>query len=98
MGLPKRLTEMQRKFAEFLVFGDNGKALDKDRGGHRSFSPNRCRHEGYELTNPKIHPLWTISESSERRNYKNIVTFEGHIAELDRIVKNHVEKDLSLQL
>ena len=29
MGVPKRLTEMQRKFAELLVFGDNGKALTK---------------------------------------------------------------------
>ena len=30
MGVPKRLTEMQRKFAEILVFGDkDGRAVTK---------------------------------------------------------------------
>ena len=27
MGVPKRLTEMQRRFAEFLVFGDENGPL-----------------------------------------------------------------------
>ena len=44
MGVPKRLTEMQRKFAELLVFGDNGKALTKTEAAKLAgFSPNRCR-------------------------------------------------------
>ena len=59
MGVPKRLTEMQRKFAEILVFGDkDGKAVTKTEAAKQAgFSPNRCRQEGYELTNPKLHPL-----------------------------------------
>ena len=83
MGVPKRLTEMQRKFAELLVFGDNGKALTKTEAAKLAgFSPNRCRQEGYELTNPKIHPLVVdyIGKLREEKLQKYMVTFEGHIA------------------
>ena len=38
MGVPKRLTEMQQRFAEFLVFGDEKGLLTKTeaalRGGY----------------------------------------------------------------
>ena len=95
MGVPKRLTEMQRKFAELLVFGDNGKALTKTEAAKLAgFSPNRCRQEGYELTNPKIHPLVVdyIGKLREEKLQKYMVTFEGHIAELDRIKELALKK------
>jgi phage terminase small subunit len=93
MGVPKRLTEMQRKFAELLV--DNGKALTKTEAAKLAgFSPNRCRQEGYELTNPKIHPLVVdyIGKLREEKLQKYMVTFEGHIAELDRIKELALKK------
>ena len=54
MGLPKRLTEMQMRFAEFLVFGDeNGPVTKTEAALKAGYSPKRARQEGSELTNPK---------------------------------------------
>ena len=96
MGVPKRLTEMQRKFAEILVFGDkDGRAVTKTEAAKQAgFSPNRCRQEGYELTNPKLHPLVVdyIGKLREEKIQKYMVTFDGHIAELDRIKELALKK------
>ena len=85
MGVPKRLTEMQRKFAEILVFGDkDGKAVTKTEAAKQAgFSPNRCRQEGYESTNPKLHPLVVdyIGKLREEKIQKYMVTFDGHLAD-----------------
>ena len=44
MGLPKRLTEMQRRFAEFLVFGDeNGQLTQSEAAIKAGYSPKRAR-------------------------------------------------------
>ena len=41
MGLPKRLTEMQMRFAEFLVFGDeNGPLTQTEAALKAGYSPN----------------------------------------------------------
>ena len=96
MGVPKRLTEMQRKFAEILVFGDkDGRAVTKTEAEKQAgFSPNRCRQEGYELTNPKLHPLVVdyIGKLREEKIQKYMVTFDGHLAELDRIKEMALKK------
>ena len=96
MGVPKRLTEMQRKFAEILVFGDkDGRAVTKTEAAKQAgFSPNRCRQEGYELTNPKLHPLVVdyIGKLREEKIQKYMVTFDGHLAELDRIKEMALKK------
>ena len=96
MGVPKRLTEMQRKFAEILVFGDkDGRAVTKTEAAKQAgFSPNRCRQEGYELTNPKLHPLVVdyIGKLREEKIQKFMVTFDGHLAELDRIKEKALKK------
>jgi phage terminase small subunit len=88
MGVPKRLTEMQRKFAEILVFGDaEGRPVTKTEAAKLAgFSPNRSSQEGYELTNPKMHPLVVdyIGKLREEKLQKYMVTFDGHIAELHR--------------
>ena len=58
MGLPKRLTEMQQRFAEFYVFGDeNGPMTKTEAATKAGYSPKRARQEGSELTNPKLSPL-----------------------------------------
>ena len=96
MGVPKRLTEMQRKFAEILVFGDKeGRAVTKTEAAKLAgFSPNRCSQEGYELTNPKLSPLVVdyIGKLREEKIQKYAVTYEGHVAELDRIKEMALKK------
>jgi len=96
MGVPKRLTELQRKFAEILVFGDkDGKPVTKTEAAKLAgFSENRLSQEGYELTNPKYHPLVVdyIGKLREEKIQKFMVTFDGHLAELDRIKEKALKK------
>ena len=47
MGVPKRLTEMQQRFAEFLVFGDETGPLTQTEAALKAgYSPKRARQEG----------------------------------------------------
>ncbi len=47
MGVPKRLTEMQQRFAEFLVFGDENGPMTKTEAALKAgYSPKRARQEG----------------------------------------------------
>jgi phage terminase small subunit len=58
MGVPKRLTEMQKRFAEFLVFGGPDGPLSKSEAAELAgYSPKSSRVEGSELTNPRLSPL-----------------------------------------
>ena len=88
MGLPKRLTEMQKRFAELLVFGDETGPLTQTEAAIKAgYSPKRARQEGSELCNPRLSPLVVkyIGELKEERLKKHEVTYEGHIAELGRL-------------
>jgi len=94
MGVPKRLTEMQKRFAEFLVFGGPDGPVNKGEAAKLAgYSEKRCRQEGAELTNPRQAPLVVkyLDELKQERNLKFGVNYEGHIAELARI------KDLALK-
>jgi len=94
MGVPKRLTEMQRRFAEYLIFGGPEGPLNKSEAAKLAgYSEKRCRQEGSELTNPRLSPLVVkyIGELREEKMLKYGVTYETHIAELARI------KDLALK-
>ena len=85
MGLPKKLTERQIKFAELLVYNEGRK------------SPSECAYEaGYktrprqaasELGNPKIAPLVVkyIGELRAEIQEKYGITFEKHIGELAKL-------------
>ena len=58
MGVPKRLTEMQQRFAEFLVFGGpEGPMTQGEAAIAAGYSSKRARQEGSELCNPKLSPL-----------------------------------------
>ena len=95
MGLPKRLTEMQQRFAEFLVFGDeNGPLTQTEAAVKAGYSPKRARQEGSELCNPKLSPLVVkyIGQLKEERLKKHEVTYEGHIAELARLREAALKK------
>ena len=95
MGLPKRLTEMQQRFAEYLVFGDeNGPVTKTEAALKAGYSPKRARVEGSELTNPKLNPLVVkyAGELREERLKKHEVTYEGHVAELARLREAALKK------
>ena len=94
MGLPKRLTEMQKRFCQYLVFGGPEGPVNKSEAAELAgYSKKRCRQEGSELTNPRLSPLVVkhIDELKQERMLKFGVTYESHIAELARI------KDLALK-
>ena len=95
MGVPKRLTEMQQRFAEFLVFGGPDGPMTKTEAALAAgYSPKRARQEGSELTNPKQSPLVVkyIGQLREERLRKHEVTYEGHIAELARLREAALKK------
>ena len=95
MGLPKRLTEMQMRFAEYYVYGDeNGPVTKTEAALKAGYSPKRARQEGSELTNPKLSPLVVkyMGELREERLKKYEVTYEGHIAELARLREAALKK------
>ena len=95
MGVPKRLTEMQQRFAEFLVFGGpDGPMTQTEAAVAAGYSAKRARQEGSELCNPKLSPLVVkyIGQLKEERLKKHEVTYEGHIAELARLREAALKK------
>ena len=95
MGVPKRLTEMQQRFAEFLVFGGpDGPMTQSEAALAAGYSPKRARQEGSELCNPRLSPLVVkyIGELKEERLRKHEVTYEGHVAELARLREAALKK------
>ena len=95
MGVPKRLTEMQQRFAEFLVFGGpEGPMTQGEAAIAAGYSSKRARQEGSELCNPKLSPLVVkyIGQLKEERLRKHEVTYEGHVAELARLREAALKK------
>ena len=93
MGLPKRLTEMQMKFAHLLVSNEgrmNGYECAKEAG----YSEDRARVTASELQSPKKYPLVVkyIGELREEYQKKYAVTFERHITELGKIRAEALKK------
>ena len=93
MGVPRRLTEMQQKFAHELVSNEGRKyayqcAIDA------GYSKDRARVTAAELANPKKFPLVVkyIGEIREEYQKKYAVTFERHITELGKIRQDALRK------
>tara|TARA_R100000426_G_scaffold3521_1_gene5827 strand:+ start:723 stop:1268 length:546 start_codon:yes stop_codon:yes gene_type:complete len=86
MGLPKKLTEMQRQFANLLV-ANEGRKHAYECAIEAGYEKDRARQTAYELQNPKIYPLVVkyIGELREEFQKKYEVTYERHIAELAKI-------------
>ena len=86
MGVPKRLTEMQKRFAEYIVFNE-GKTTGMEAAIAAGYSKDRSRVEASELQNPKLSPLVVkyIGELREENQKKYEITFERHIAELAKL-------------
>ena len=95
MGVPKRLTDMQRRFAEFLVFGGpDGPMTQTEAAVAAGYSVKRARQEGSELCNPRQSPLVVkyIGELREEWQKKYEVTYERHIAELGKLRDNATKR------
>jgi phage terminase small subunit len=95
MGVPKRLTEMQMRFAEYIVFGGpDGPMTQTEAAAAAGYSEKRARQEGSELMNPRLSPLVAqhIGKLKEERLKKFEVSYEGHIAELARLREAALKK------
>ena len=86
MGVPKRLTEMQKRFAEYLVFNE-GRTTGADAAIAAGYSEKRARVEASELQNPRLSPLVVqyIGALREEKLKKYEVTYDKHVAELGKI-------------
>jgi phage terminase small subunit len=92
MGVPKRLTEKQMKFAQLLVSNEgrlNGTECAKEAGYGEA-----ARIRAYELQNPKRYPLVVkyIGELREENQRKYGVSYERHISELAKIRQEALKK------
>ena len=95
MGVPKRLTEMQMRFAEYVVFGGpDGPMTQTEAATAAGYSAKRARQEGSELMNPRLSPLVAqyVGKLKEERLKKFEVSYEGHIAELARLREAALKK------
>jgi phage terminase small subunit len=93
MGVPKRLTEMQQKFAHELV-SNEGRKYGYQCAIDAGYAKDRSRQTAWELQNPKMHPLVVkyIGELREEYQKKYAVTFERHISELGKIRQDALKK------
>jgi phage terminase small subunit len=86
MGVPKRLTEMQKRFAEHLVYNE-GKTTAREAAIAAGYNKDRASVEASELQNPKLSPLVVkyLGELREENQKKYAIDFERHISELAKI-------------
>jgi phage terminase small subunit len=86
MGLPKRLTEMQMKFAYELV-SNEGRKTKTECAIDAGYDKDRARITASELTNPRKYPLVVkyIGELREEYQKKYDITYGSHIAELAKL-------------
>jgi|TARA_Y100000114_G_scaffold125013_1_gene120902 hypothetical protein len=93
MGLPKKLTEQQMRFAQELVTNEGRKTATQcaiDAG----YSKESARQYASKLQNPQQYPLVVQHIGELRTEYqkKYDVTFERHIAELGKIRQEALKK------
>ena len=93
MGVPKRLTEMQMKFAHEVV-SNEGRKNGYECAVSAGYAEDSARVRASELQNPKIYPLVVkyIGELREEYQRKYAVSFERHISELAKIRMEALKK------
>jgi phage terminase small subunit len=89
MGLPKKLTEMQMKFASELVTNE-GRKTATECAIIAGYEKDSAVVRASELQNPKKYPLVVQYIGQLRTEYqkKYDVTFERHISELAKLRDN----------
>ena len=93
MGLPKKLTDQQMRFAYELITNEGRKTATEcaiDAG----FSKDSARQYASKLQNPKLYPLVVkyIGELREEWQKKYEVTYDKHIGELAKIRQEALKK------
>ena len=93
MGVPKRLTEKQMKFAQLIV-SNEGRMTGTECATEAGYEPDRARITASELQSPKKYPLVVkyIGEIREEHQKKYAITFERHISELGKLRDNATKK------
>ena len=86
MGLPKRLTDIQKRFSELYIYNE-GRKTPYECAVEAGYAEDSARVRASELRNPRRYPLVVkyIGELREEIQQKYEVTFEKHIKELARI-------------
>jgi len=93
MGLPKKLTEMQIKFAQLIVTNE-GRKTPTECAIEAGYAKERATITASELQSPKKYPLVVkyMGELREEHNKKYGVTYEKHISELGKIRQQALAK------
>ena len=86
MGVPKRLTELQMRFCEMLVYNE-GRTTGHQACIDAGYSKDNARPMASRLQNPRYFPLVVkyLGELREERLKRFEVTYERHITELAKI-------------
>jgi len=93
MGVPKRLTEKQMKFAQ-LVVSNEGRKTGTENAIEAGYEKDTAYVRASELQSPKKYPLVVkyIGELREEHQKKYSVTFEKHISELGKLRDNATKR------
>jgi len=93
MGVPKKLTERQMKFAHEIV-SNEGRKTATECARDAGFEPEHARQYASKLQNPRLYPLVVkyIGELREEWQKKYEVTYDRHIAELSKIRSEALKK------
>ena len=93
MGVPKRLTEMQMKFAHEIVTNE-GRKNATECATDAGYTKDTAVVKASQLQNQKLYPLVVkyIGELREEYQKKYAVTFERHISELGKIRQDALKK------
>ena len=93
MGLPKKLTEQQIKFANLLI-AEEGRKTATQCAIEAGYAKDSARQHASKLQNPKLYPLVVqyIGELRSEWQKKFEVTFGNHIAELGKLRDEAREK------
>ena len=93
MGVPKRLTDIQKRFAELHVYHE-GRKTPYECAVEAGYAEDSARVRASELRNPQRYPLVVqyIGELREEIQDKYAVTFEKHIKELARLREEALKK------
>ena len=93
MGLPKKLTEQQIKFANLLV-AEEGRKTATQCAIEAGYAKDSARQHASKLQNPKLYPLVVqyIGELRTEWQKKYEVSFANHVAELGKLRDEAREK------
>ena len=93
MGVPKRLTDQQKRFSELYVYNE-GRMTPYECAKEAGYAEESARVRASELRNPRRYPLVVkfIGELREEVQNKYEVTFEKHIKELARLREEALKK------